>query len=242
MLQRLHNLVRHPVEIDRGAGPDAVESAYRDILERRTPPSTGHTSRCGVRNDADLSPPACAEGRLHSTAGSPLILTVSKTLVGLSGPIEGSKPQPRSPPARARPPRRSWPSTTRRPRAPRAARRAELRCPPTRHHHAVASRRRIGAGGVVAAAFALDDDRQRRTPDHAGTAHPRRQGRCGRTPTCEHGRWLFAGSDHKRKAAKWRCPTEEQARVPVDQSKPPSTPHPARQRPLAQALPRTCRR
>ena len=42
MLQRLHNLVRHPIEIDRGAGPDAVESAYRDVLERRTPPSTGH--------------------------------------------------------------------------------------------------------------------------------------------------------------------------------------------------------
>ncbi len=68
---------------------------------------------------------------------------------------------------------------------------------------------RIPAGGVVAAALALDDDRQRRTPDHAATAHPRRQGRCGRTPTCEHGRWQLAGSDYKRKAAKWRCPTKE---------------------------------
>jgi hypothetical protein len=26
-------------------------------------------------------------------------------------------------------------------------------------------------------------------------------------PTCEHGRWTFAGSDFKRNAAKWRCPT-----------------------------------
>jgi len=28
-------------------------------------------------------------------------------------------------------------------------------------------------------------------------------------PTCEHGRWTFAGSDFKRNAAKWRCPTGE---------------------------------
>jgi hypothetical protein len=28
-------------------------------------------------------------------------------------------------------------------------------------------------------------------------------------PTCGHGRWTFAGSDFKRNAAKWRCPTEE---------------------------------
>ena len=26
-------------------------------------------------------------------------------------------------------------------------------------------------------------------------------------PTCEHGRWTFAGADFKRKAAKYRCPT-----------------------------------
>lgn len=26
-------------------------------------------------------------------------------------------------------------------------------------------------------------------------------------PTCEHGRWTFAGADFKRNAAKWRCPT-----------------------------------
>jgi hypothetical protein len=28
-------------------------------------------------------------------------------------------------------------------------------------------------------------------------------------PMCEHGRWQFAGSDQKRKASKWRCPTGE---------------------------------
>jgi hypothetical protein len=30
-----------------------------------------------------------------------------------------------------------------------------------------------------------------------------------RPPTCEHGEWTFAGSDAKRQAAKWRCPTGE---------------------------------
>jgi hypothetical protein len=28
-------------------------------------------------------------------------------------------------------------------------------------------------------------------------------------PTCEHGVWTFAGSDTKRNASKWRCPTSE---------------------------------
>jgi hypothetical protein len=28
-------------------------------------------------------------------------------------------------------------------------------------------------------------------------------------PTCEHGQWRFAGSDSKRGASKWRCPTGE---------------------------------
>jgi IS5 family transposase len=28
-------------------------------------------------------------------------------------------------------------------------------------------------------------------------------------PTCEHGEWTFAGSDSKRGASKWRCPTGE---------------------------------
>jgi Transposase DDE domain len=30
-----------------------------------------------------------------------------------------------------------------------------------------------------------------------------------RPPSCEHGTWTFAGSDAKRGAAKWRCPTAE---------------------------------
>jgi hypothetical protein len=30
-----------------------------------------------------------------------------------------------------------------------------------------------------------------------------------RPPICEHGEWTFAGSDAKRQAAKWRCPTAE---------------------------------
>jgi len=29
------------------------------------------------------------------------------------------------------------------------------------------------------------------------------------TPTCEHGEWRFAGSDSKRGASKWRCPSGE---------------------------------
>jgi hypothetical protein len=28
-------------------------------------------------------------------------------------------------------------------------------------------------------------------------------------PCCEHGVWTFAGSDRKRGASKWRCPTGE---------------------------------
>jgi hypothetical protein len=28
-------------------------------------------------------------------------------------------------------------------------------------------------------------------------------------PSCEHGTWTFAGSDAKRGASKWRCPTGE---------------------------------
>jgi Transposase DDE domain len=28
-------------------------------------------------------------------------------------------------------------------------------------------------------------------------------------PCCEHGEWRFAGSDSKRRASKWRCPTGE---------------------------------
>jgi transposase len=30
-----------------------------------------------------------------------------------------------------------------------------------------------------------------------------------KAPTCEHGEWTFAGTDYKRQATKWRCPTGE---------------------------------
>lgn len=30
-----------------------------------------------------------------------------------------------------------------------------------------------------------------------------------RAPECEHGTWMFAGADFKRKVTKWRCPTGE---------------------------------
>jgi hypothetical protein len=41
----------------------------------------------------------------------------------------------------------------------------------------------------------------RKTPNVQRGDHP--------APTCEHGEWRFAGSDAKRGAAKWRCPTGE---------------------------------
>jgi DDE family transposase len=41
----------------------------------------------------------------------------------------------------------------------------------------------------------------RETPDVQRGAH--------KPPTCEHGEWRFAGSDSKRGASKWRCPTGE---------------------------------
>ena len=34
-------------------------------------------------------------------------------------------------------------------------------------------------------------------------------------PTCDHGEWTFAGSDAKRGASKWRCPTGECAPASV---------------------------
>jgi hypothetical protein len=30
-----------------------------------------------------------------------------------------------------------------------------------------------------------------------------------KAPTCDHGEWKFAGTDYKRQATKWRCPTGE---------------------------------
>lgn len=41
----------------------------------------------------------------------------------------------------------------------------------------------------------------RQTPDVKRGSHA--------APSCEHGRWTFAGSDTKRHACKWRCPTGE---------------------------------
>jgi hypothetical protein len=41
----------------------------------------------------------------------------------------------------------------------------------------------------------------RKTPTVARGEH--------KPPTCEHGTWTFAGSDAKRGASKWRCPTGE---------------------------------
>jgi transposase len=41
----------------------------------------------------------------------------------------------------------------------------------------------------------------RRTPDVVRGDHL--------PPSCQHGLWRFAGSDYKRQAAKWRCPTGE---------------------------------
>jgi hypothetical protein len=56
-------------------------------------------------------------------------------------------------------------------------------------------------------------------------------------PACEHGEWRFAGSDSKRGAAKWRCPTSEcKPGSPVDQGRPAAPAHPARDAALAQAL------
>lgn len=245
MLQRLHNLVRHPAEIDRGAGPDAVESAYRDVLERARPSFDGsHPHDVASVMTLTFSPGLAPRAVFTLQAGSPLILTVSKAPVGLSGPSRVRSPGRPSPPARARPPRRSWPSTTHRPRAPRAAHRAELRCPPTRHHHTGASWRRNGripAGGVVAAAFAFADDRQRRTRDHAATAHPVKAGATNshlrtRTLAVRRVRLQAQGRQvalpHQRAQARvpgWIKASRLQTLIP-------------RQRPLAQALPRTCRR
>jgi hypothetical protein len=129
--------------------PTATSSSGAPLPRRVT------SSRCGVRNDADLSfPPALRRGPSSLYRRDRRSFSQSRRPSwAFPGPSKVRSPGRPSPPARARPPRRSWPSTTHRPRARRAARRAELRCPPTRHHHAVASRRRIGAGGVVAAAL-----------------------------------------------------------------------------------------
>ena len=59
-------------------------------------------------------------------------------------------------------------------------------------------------------------------PDHAATAHPRRHGGADGPPTCEHGRWQFAGVRLQAQGVRVALPHQRvQARVPVDQSKPP---------------------
>jgi hypothetical protein len=148
--------------------------------------------------------------------------------VGLSSPPRVRSPGRPSPPARARPPRRSWPSTTRLALSTSrgAARRASV-SPDT-----ASSCGRLTAANRSRRSrsrrFALDDDRHRRTPDHAGTAHPRRQGRCGRT---SHPRTRTLAVRRVRLQAQGgqvALPHQRaQARVPVDQSKPPPHPHPA---------------
>jgi hypothetical protein len=49
----------------------------------------------------------------------------------------------------------------------------------------------------------------RRAADHPAQADPGVKKDWHKTPTCEHGAWRFAGSDSKRGASKWRCPTGE---------------------------------
>ena len=56
-------------------------------------------------------------------------------------------------------------------------------------------------------------------------------------PSCQHGVWTFAGSDTKRGASKWRCPTGACPPVGVDQGRPAAHPHPAHHRPVEGDLP-----
>jgi hypothetical protein len=55
----------------------------------------------------------------------------------------------------------------------------------------------------------------RHSPDHPLGQHPGRQRGQAPAPTCEQGTWAFAGSDTKRGASKWRCPTGECAPASV---------------------------
>jgi hypothetical protein len=93
-------------------------------------------------------------------------------------------------------------------------------------------------GYDIEALYAACEDRQVR-PIMPPRLTPAVKAGADEPPTCEHGRWQFAGSDYKRKAAKWRCPTKE--RKPGSRWIKASRLHTLipRQRPLAQALPRT---
>jgi len=44
-------------------------------------------------------------------------------------------------------------------------------------------------------------------PGHPAARDPAVKAGKHRPQVCEHGEWTFAGSDAKRQAAKWRCPT-----------------------------------
>jgi hypothetical protein len=67
---------------------------------------------------------------------------------------------------------------------------------------------RARQGHDLEAIYAALEDRDcrpimplRQTPAVKAGAH--------KPPTCQHGEWRFAGSDFKRRASKWRCPTGE---------------------------------
>lgn len=49
----------------------------------------------------------------------------------------------------------------------------------------------------------------RHPADHPAPPDHRGQARRPQAARCEHGEWRFAGSDLKRSASKWRCPTGE---------------------------------
>lgn len=64
-------------------------------------------------------------------------------------------------------------------------------------------------------------------------------------PTCEHGRWTFAGADFKRTATNWRCPSgacqpKKSALLKADRRNPA---HPVRDEAVGRPLPwtRSCR-
>ena len=62
-------------------------------------------------------------------------------------------------------------------------------------------------------------------------------------PSCEHGEWTFAGSDAKRGATKWRCPSREcQPASSLGQGRPAAPADPVRDRAVEGSLPAAHRR
>jgi hypothetical protein len=47
------------------------------------------------------------------------------------------------------------------------------------------------------------------SPDHAAAPHPGVKAGADEPPSCEHGRWQFAGAVYMQEASMWRCPTGE---------------------------------